>query len=384
MASAVTSIYNNVISAASAGFAPTNSADVSAIASAYQVVSATATQLYAGSSYVTSINDVPFSASRAGNAANASMANSAYYDGTGRFISALPDSATVSAIASAYAESAASGKQDELTFGYNSANVISSIDGSALAGGGGGEADWSAESGQPGYIENKPVPKTLVAGANISISEGQNTLTISAAAGLPASTSADEGKCLVVDSNGDPEWGTGGKTYTGTDGVVVDNVNDTVGLEAPVDIVAGPGIVIDNPDGNTLRVSTAQDVETVLWENYTFANNKAASVAMSETPFNFSQVRITFYIEESDASWGTLQTQLIDMVALASNTNKNFTLNGTVVSGGTILVRGSRCSFNGTSITEGSTVQWYNGGSGSMSNALHIYRIVGIHRIANN
>lgn len=121
--------------APSAGFAPTNSADVSAIASAYQVVSATATQLYAGTAYLTSVNDNPLSASRAGNATNASLANSAWYDGTGRLISALPDSATVSAIASAYAESAASSKQDTLTFGYDGTS-ISSIDGSSLAGGG--------------------------------------------------------------------------------------------------------------------------------------------------------------------------------------------------------------------------------------------------------
>ena len=99
--------------APSAGFAPTNSADVSAIASAYQVVSATATQLNAGTAYLTSVNETPISASRAGNAANASLATSAWYDGTGRLISSLPDEATVSSIASAYAESAASGKLDE-------------------------------------------------------------------------------------------------------------------------------------------------------------------------------------------------------------------------------------------------------------------------------
>ena len=139
MAKVLTGISGNLISAASAAFAPTNSADVSAIASAYQVVSATATQLYAGSAYVTSVNSAPLSASRAGNAANASLANSAWYDGTGRLISALPDSAVVSAIASAYAESAASGKQDELTFSYDD-DKISAINGSALAGqGGGGE-----------------------------------------------------------------------------------------------------------------------------------------------------------------------------------------------------------------------------------------------------
>jgi hypothetical protein len=98
----------------------------SAIASAYQVVSATATQLNAGTAYLTSVNETPISASRAGNAANASLANSAWYDGTGRLISALPDSAAVSSIASSYAESAASGKLD------SSSQVVTST-GSASA-----------------------------------------------------------------------------------------------------------------------------------------------------------------------------------------------------------------------------------------------------------
>lgn len=137
MAYVLSSVSGNLISAASAGYAPTNSADVSAIASAYQVVSATSTQLYAGTAYVTSVNEAPISAARAGNAANASLATSAYYDGTGRLISSLPDSATVSAIASSYAESAASGKQNTLTFGYDTSDNISSINGSSIGGQGG-------------------------------------------------------------------------------------------------------------------------------------------------------------------------------------------------------------------------------------------------------
>lgn len=137
MAFVLSSVSGNLISAASAGFAPTNSADVSAIASAYQVVSATATQLYAGTSYLTGVNSDPISAERAGNAANASLATSAWYDGTGRFISALPDSAAVSSIASSYAESAASGKQNTLTFGYDTSDNISSINGSSIGGQGG-------------------------------------------------------------------------------------------------------------------------------------------------------------------------------------------------------------------------------------------------------
>ena len=190
MAFVLSSVSGNLISAASAGYAPTNSADVSAIASAYQVVSATATQLYAGTAYLTSVNEAPLSASRAGNAANAALATSAYYDGTGRLISALPDSAAVSSIASSYAESAASGKldesaigidtdlvvvssindiyvsawiagsaehwygasgkQDTLTFDYDD-DKISAINGSALAGQGGGMITSIQSSFDPWY-----------------------------------------------------------------------------------------------------------------------------------------------------------------------------------------------------------------------------------------
>ena len=63
------------------------------------------------------------------------------------------------------------------SIGVDTASAITSIAGSAIAGGG-GDADWSAESGQPGYIENKPVPKTLTAGTGISITENQSTITI--------------------------------------------------------------------------------------------------------------------------------------------------------------------------------------------------------------
>ena len=224
--SAVTGISGIQLSAASAAYAPTNSADVSAIASAYQVVSATATQLNAGTAYVTSINETPISAARAGNAANASLANSAWYDGTGRMISALPDEATVSSIASAYAESAASSKLDEsatadfystsnpsgfitgvdlsnyattayvdssissfvdsayvesqvsskedkLTFGYDD-SAISSINGSALAGGGGAQVVTSLQ-----YVTSESA--TIVETTTADTDVGYGTKDISAA-----------------------------------------------------------------------------------------------------------------------------------------------------------------------------------------------------------
>lgn len=203
MAYVLSSVSGNLISAASAGFAPTNSADVSAIASAYQVVSATATQLYAGSAYVTSVNEAPVSAARAGNAANASMANSAYYDGTGRLISALPDSATVSAIASSYAESAASSKQDTLTFGYNTANQISSIDGSALGGmdeaAVSGIASAYAESAvssvSGNYALSSDVSATVDLVGTQSANWGGSALQLSAGAGISLTLS---GNVLII------------------------------------------------------------------------------------------------------------------------------------------------------------------------------------------
>lgn len=151
MAFVLSSVSGNLISAASAGYAPTNSGDVSAIASAYQVVSATATQLYAGTAYLTSVNGAPVSASRAGQAANASMATSAYYDGTGRLISSLPDSAAVSSIASSYAESAMSSKADasalsSYALSSDVSGVIDTVSANSASWGGGATGEYVEKS----------------------------------------------------------------------------------------------------------------------------------------------------------------------------------------------------------------------------------------------
>ena len=161
------------------------------------------------------------------------------------------------------------------------------------------------------------------------------------------------------------------------------NANRAIrGPVTAVPLVAGKGVRLTADVENNRWVVEAD--ETVLWDNYTFANNKASSVVMSETPFNFSYVRITFEIEASVEDWTTVQTQVIDMEALNSCINKDFTLIGTCVNGTSIVVRGSRCNFSGTSILAKSTVQWHTSGESTLSNALHIYRIVGINRIASN
>ena len=248
-------------------------------------------------------------------------------------------------------------------------------------GGGGTQADWAeSDPNAASYIENKPTPKTLTAGANISISEGVGTLTISAAAGLPASTSADEGKCLVVDSNGDPEWGTGGKTYTGTDGVVVDNVNDTVGLEAPVDLVAGPGITVDNPDGNTVRISYSGYNETLLWSSST----AASSFTLSETITNFERLKILMQYNGMK-SWcdGTIVSSAQFTVACCGYANNSGDGNRLQIFGGSFT------SSNGTSFSSeaGKCIYFSNGNAaigGGATVACTFLKIYGVNRIANN
>ena len=259
------SISGLPIYAPSAAFAPTNSADVSAIASAYQVVSATATQLYAGTAYVTSVNDAPVSAARAGNAANASLATSAYYDGTGRLISALPDSAAVSAIASSYVESGVSSKQDTLSFAYNTADQISSINGSALGG-----MDEAAVSGIASAYAESAV--SSVSGNYYTTANESGFLTAQVQASWSESASASPS--YIVDK---PDL---------------------------VDIVAGPGIVVDNPDGNTLRVSMAADYEEALYTAATDAGTTLSVngyITLSESLTHFEKVKIYFALQPS---WG--------------------------------------------------------------------------------
>lgn len=168
MAFVLSSISGNLISAASAGYAPTNSADVSAIASAYQVVSS----IGVAEGALSSINGYGLSAGLANSARTATVwlgasgkldnsaandfyttgnesgfVDSAYVDSqvsgkldstafnSGDFYSTANESGFVD---SSYVDSAVSGKQDAITFGYDANNKISSIDGSALAGEGGG------------------------------------------------------------------------------------------------------------------------------------------------------------------------------------------------------------------------------------------------------
>lgn len=294
MAFVLSSVSGNLISAASAGYAPTNSGDVSAIASSYQVVSATGTQLYAGTTYVTSVNEATISAVRAGRAGNATLATSAYYDTNARFISALPDSAAVSAIASAYAESAASSKQDTLAFAYNTANQISSINGSAL----GGMDDAAVSAIASAYAESAASGKqdTLtfsydddkISAINGSALAGQGGGIDSATCSAIASAYAES---AVSSVSGDYYPMTGNPSVFALSSDVSATV-DLVGTQSAnwggsaLALSAGPGVKLEK-SGNTLIASTD---ETVLWSGS--ANTTTFSADLPENVHNFKYLEI--------------------------------------------------------------------------------------------
>jgi hypothetical protein len=77
--------------------------------------------------------------------------------------------------------------------------------------------------------------------------------------------------------------------------------NRVLQVDTPVDIVAGPGIVVDNPDGNTLRVSVAKDLETVLYDGelkQVTNNTPVSGNVLSETFRNFKRVLLIGHTDD--------------------------------------------------------------------------------------
>lgn len=331
MAYVLSSVSGNLISAASAGYAPTNSADVSAIASAYQVVSSTATQLYAGTAYLTSVNEATISAARAGQAANASLATSAYYDGTGRLISSLPDGAEVSAIASSYVESGVSSKQDTLSFAYNTADQISSINGSALGG-----MDEAAVSGiASSYAES-------------AVSSKADSSALSSYA-----LSADVSGTVDLVSTQSANWGG-----------------------SALALSAGPGVKFEK-SGNVLVASTD---ETVLWSN----NNGAATFTASEVVTNFE--RIAVYVTDNPSSESI---QRVEIPMMGDNlTAPKFSLVSQWDSSWRVLMwwvkltSSDMMSFSISSAGYAGALANSSWSNGNEPNYFRFYKVVGINRIS--
>lgn len=132
-------------------------------------------------------------------------------------------------------------------------------------------ADWNAASGVAQILNKPTIPAALTAGNGIDITSNVVSakvdgvsVSINASGELQAATGG------VVDQNynaasTNAQSGTAvaqaiatkEDAFTVGTGLEMDTTGgvNTLQVEAPVDIVAGTGIAIDNPDGNTMRVT---------------------------------------------------------------------------------------------------------------------------------
>ena len=252
------------------------------------------------------------------------------------------DSATVSAIASSYAESAASGKLDSSAFN---------------------SADFYSTSNPSGFI------------TGVDLTPYQPTSAMSAYATTAYVESGLSGKENVFSAGTGLEF-----VQSGSDRVLQ--------VEAPVDIVAGPGIVIDNPDGNTLRVSLREDYEEVLYAASTAAGttlNVNDYITLSESLTHFEKVKIYYALQQS---WGGAVSHEIYKVSgdqrivlehlwfreQSGYNNYWQTITFSKYSDANLTI----------TLVDGSQRPLLQNSWGSTGLTLTVFKVVGIHRIANN
>jgi hypothetical protein len=113
----------------------------------------------------------------------------------------------------------------------------SSDEGKVLTVDSNGDAEWAPAQGGSTYTAGDGID---IANSEISVNYDSNTLDIVSQAlavknPLPASTSSDANKVLKVNSSGTPEWavGGGGGTYTAGTGIDIDQ-NNAISVENPL------------------------------------------------------------------------------------------------------------------------------------------------------
>lgn len=283
-----------------------------------------------------------------------------------------------------------------------------------------------ATTGDFADLTSKPTVKPLVAGSNITITENTNDITIAATGGGTTYTAGDgiditsdvisadvDGTTIGIDpstkkikllstipsvdqtynsasTNAQSGTAVAGAISTKEDafdvgtGLEMDTSGSTPTLqvEAPVDIVAGPGIAIDNPDGNTLRVSQAANYEVTLFEN---ASGATTNIVCSEKMSNFDRVRFYLYPSENtiNSEYATEfagSSTIFRLARLQYNDGGNYPF---VIYGTYYSTTDSKTITIGQSEHIWFSSSWGVGGTGSTS-PIKFVKIVGINRIAND
>ena len=284
-----------------------------------------------------------------------------------------------------------------------------------------GSLSTVATSGSYNDLSNRPTIPTVDQAYNASSTNAQSGTAVAGAISginqVPASTSSDADKVLTVNAQGTPAWASAQAPITAGNGIDITNnvvsvdtsvvatqtdladkedafdvgtglemdtsgATPTLQVEAPVDIVAGPGIVIDNPDGNTLRVSTDENYEKELYVNTTVPYTNVDDVfTLTEPVTNFERIRVETWNREFQQYQATYEFTIAgsttSTVFVMSMDNSESTSN--------IQRLNMRFSYNsaGNLVDKGHVLFFGNGSStaNGPQRGLGIHRVVGIHRI---
>ena len=220
----------------------------------------------------------------------------------------------------------------------------------------GTQSDWDeTDPADPSYIVAKPVPKVLAAGTGISITENQSTITIS--------------NTSTVDQTYDAS-----STNAQSGAAVASGISGAIG-NLPSNLTSA--------QIEAIKVALGID-ETELFSGDAYGN---AAINLSESMFNFERLKIWIRSKEDannpvsivEVPTSGLSSEL--WVFLTDRYNNTWQW---------ITWRFSYAITNsGTTLTEASNAYGGSTSSNAWSAGLnvydnHVYKVVGVHRIANN
>ena len=257
------------------------------------------------------------------------------------------------------------------------------------------QSNWNeSDTSSKAYIQNKPSLAAVATSGNYSDLNGTPTIPTVDQTYDGTSSNAQSGVAVAGALSGkEDEFDAGEGLEFTTDG----QGNRVLQVEGPVDIVAGPGIVIDNPDGNTLRISQATPCdETVIWtvpSGSEDSNNY--NITLSETIHNFEEIAV--YCKCTRATGLQVTTKNVYPVCDAGNTmfadgistnhwNVTAGQNAHYTVGVDVRLTGST-GYIGENYRWGvqtGTTTWEVSRASDNSIYPHPYKIVGIKRVANN